>query len=170
LSGADFPVVWPPPGEFELTIDPEASTLSLPTVIRDPLATQLAIGESPPPPHPPVEDLADTATWDVESKGNQTVFRRHLSSAEFQPTRNNLTYTTDQTWTVRVDDDDPGTTAVDATSRLSLSRPGWEVEVDGSISISGAEALRIRIVLKASHNGEEIWSKTWDEAIPRVWV
>ncbi len=170
LSGADFPVVWPPPGEFELTIDPEASTLSLPTVIRDPLATQLAIGESPPPPHPPVEELADTATWDVENSGNKTVFRRHLSSAEFQPTRKNLTYTTDQTWTVRVDDDDPGTTAVEATSRLSLSRPGWEVEVDGSISISGAETLRVKIVLNASHNGEEIWSKTWDEPIPRVWV
>jgi putative CocE/NonD family hydrolase len=170
LSGADFPVIWPPPGEFELTIDPETSTLSLPTVTRDPLATRLNIGESPPPPHPPVEEVADSATWDVESTGNQTVFRRHLSSAEFQPTRNNLTYTTDQTWTVRVDDDDPGTTAVDATSRLSLSRPGWEVEVDGSISISGVESLRVEIVLNASHNGEKIWSKTEDESIPRVWV
>lgn len=169
LSGADFPVVWPPPGRFRLTVDPANSRLTLPTVTRDPLVTGLDIGASPPPPPPPVEDLFDKATWEVE-KGDETVFRRRLSSAEFQPTRNDLTYTTDQTWSVQVANDDPGTTAVEATSRLTLSRPGWDVEVDGSIAISGRESLQVHIELSASHNQKEIWAKTWDETILRVWV
>ncbi|HEY5889845.1 MAG TPA: hypothetical protein VIW94_03975, partial [Acidimicrobiia bacterium] len=99
-----------------------------------------------------------------------TVFRRHRRTAELQPTRGDLVYTTEQTWTVSVEDDDPGSTAVQSTSELSLSRPGWEVEVRGSIAISGRESFVLEIELSAHHDGEEIWTRAWDESIPRVWA
>ncbi len=170
LSGADFPVVWPPSGTFRLTVNPANSRLVLPTVTRERRSTSIQISKAPSPPLPPVENLSDEATWEVEKNEIKTVFRRHLSSAEFQPTRNNLTYTTDQSWTVQVENDDPGATAVEARSHLTLSRPGWEIKVDGSIVIEGRESFVVHIELSASHNNKEIWTKTWDETIPRVWV
>jgi uncharacterized protein len=170
LSGADFPIVWPPPGQFQLTVDAGNSRLTLPTVTRDRTSTEIALPESPAPPQPPVTELSGGASWEVERDGERAVFRRHLSSAEYQPTRNDLTYTTDQTWTVQVGNDDPGTTSAEARSHLTLGRPGWTVAVNGTIAISGRESLQVHIELNAFHNQKEIWSKTWDESIPRVWA
>jgi uncharacterized protein len=170
LSGADFPVVWPPQGRFEIRIDPERSTLILPTVPLDRSRDVLDIPESPPPPPAPVEDLVDEVGWTIEQRDGATVFQRHRSTAERQPTRADLLYATKQSWKVRVADDDPGSTAVESTSDLTLSRPGWKVDVAGSISIGGRESFDVHIELTAAHNDVEIWSGTWDESIPRVWA
>ena len=170
LAGADFPVVWPPRGKFELTVDPGKSTLVLPTVLKRGDGMNIDIQESAPPPAPPVEDLTDEAEWSVDVEDGATVFRRHRRTAELQPTRGDLVYTTEQSWTVSVDDDDPGSTAVQSTSELSLSRPGWKVDVRGSIAISGRESFLVEIELSAHHDGVEIWSRAWSESIPRVWA
>ncbi|HEY5890036.1 MAG TPA: CocE/NonD family hydrolase, partial [Acidimicrobiia bacterium] len=66
LAGADFPVVWPPRGKFELTIDPGHSTLVMPTVPERSDRGILDIPESAPPPASPVEDLTDEAEWSVD--------------------------------------------------------------------------------------------------------
>ncbi|MDH3463621.1 MAG: hypothetical protein OEM32_08365, partial [Acidimicrobiia bacterium] len=170
IAGADFPVVWPPPGRFTLSIDPEQSKLILPIVHDREGSQALEVAQSEPPPDPPVDFIEDESSWSIDSSDGRTRFSRVVTSLQSQPERNHLTYGSDQRWTVTVADDDPGTTAVESTSTLILSRPGWDNLVEARISITGSSVLRLEIDLSATHNGDRIWSKTWEEIIPRRWV
>lgn len=122
------------------------------------------------PPIPPVEFLDDEDTWMVESELGETAFRRHVTSRQFQPDRDSLTYASDQSWKVAVSDVDPASTTVWSKSELTLSRPGWEVKTAGSLQIRGAGAFQVAIELTAMHNGTQIWQKSWHEDIPREWA
>jgi hypothetical protein len=170
IAGADFPVVWPPPGRFTITIDPAESRLLLPSARHDHKKREIYIPASQPPPTAPVEFVEDEATWSLEHHDHQTTFARRIISRQIQPTRGDLNYSSDQTWTVVVDDDDPGTTEVRSSSDLTLSRPGWDVAVAAGISIGGTDALKVIIDLAARYNGAEVWRRNWEEEIPRKWV
>lgn len=170
IAGADFPVVWPPPGQFTLTIDPVKSRLAIPTVNRESGALRIAMDPVPPPPEPPVEFLEDHSDWSISRDDKDTVFSRTVTSRQIQPSRDELTYTSDQNWTVAVSNNDPGTTTVRAVSELSLSRPGWNVKVRGTLEIGGSENLTTRIALSAHHGGVEVFTRAWEESIPRNWT
>ncbi len=170
ISGADFPVVWPPPGRFTLGIIPEKSRLVLPTMPAGRPDHRVELAPFDQPPIPPVEFLDDEDTWMVESELGETAFRRHVTSRQFQPDRDSLTYASDQSWKVAVSDVDPASTTVWSKSELTLSRPGWEVKTAGSLQIRGAGAFQVAIELTAMHNGTQIWQKSWHEDIPREWA
>lgn len=171
ISGADFPVVWPPPGRFTLGIIPEKSRLVLPTVpVGRPDHHRVELAPFDQPPIPPVEFLDDEDTWMVVSELGETAFRRHVTSRQFQPDRDDLTYASDQSWEVAVSDVDPASTTVRSKSELTLSRPGWEVQTTGSLEIRSAGAFQVAIELTAMHNGTQIWQKSWHEEIPREWA
>ncbi|MGB8359831.1 MAG: CocE/NonD family hydrolase C-terminal non-catalytic domain-containing protein, partial [Acidimicrobiia bacterium] len=170
LSGADFPVVWPPPRSFTLIIEPSASRLRLPVApARDPgrRLTLPAAGEQPPAP----SELARSVSgWETIRDGNRTVFRRDRASVEHQPEREGLTYEAEQWWTVSVDDDDPGSTVAATWSQAALRRTGWEVATEGTIRVSGREAFEVTVELAASLDGETVFERAWGETIPREWV
>lgn len=170
ISGADFPVVWPPPGRFTLGIVPEKSRLVLPTVPLGRPDHRIELGHFDQPPTPPVESLDDEDTWMVESELGETAFRRRVTSRQFQPDRDDLTYSSDQSWEVVVRDGDPASTTARSKSELTLSRPGWEVKTAGSLEIRSAGAFQVAIELTAMHNGIRIWQKSWREEIPREWA
>lgn len=170
IAGADFPIVWPPPGPFTLTVDPAESRMILPVIpVRDKMH-DIAIPPSGPPPTAPVDFVEDEADWSVTKLNGHTTFARRVKSRQVQPDRDNLTYGSDQQWTVRVADDDPGTTSVESTSKLTLMRPGWDIGVTAHISIAGAETFHIVIDLAATYNGDRIWEQTCEEYIPRQWA
>jgi predicted acyl esterase len=170
LSGADFPVVWPPGERFRLEVDPGSSSLALPVVPDRPEAALLNIPAAPPVPAPPVAVTRSTSDWSIERTDGMTRYRKVVGHTEHQPTRHDLTYTTDQEWTVGVTDHDPGSTFAQSTSRLTLTRPGWSVEVEGSLEITGREGFRVAIDLSATHDGKEVWRRNWEEEIPRRWA
>lgn len=170
VSGADFPVVWPPPGRFTLKIDPGASLIHLPTIEDDGEDGTVEIPISPPPLDPPVESLDSSSNWSIESNPGRTTFHRTVVNREFQPDRDRLTYGSVQRWAVSVDDDEPGTTTVQSESNLTLSRPGWNVAVSSKIAINGDEKLHVAIQLSTTLDGEPFWERSWDEEIPRVWA
>jgi len=167
LSGADFPLAWPPSTGFALTIDPDRSRLVLPVV---PERGQDRLLDFPPAdqiPESPAETTRWDSAWSVTKENGSSVYRMERGGTEIQPT---LTYDTDQWWTVSVDDDDPGSTIAHTFSRASLRRPGWDVSAEGSIHIEGREAFLVTIELVAHHNGEEIYRRTWAESIQREWA
>ncbi len=170
LAGADFPVVWPPSGNFTLQIEPEASRLILPTVPQSRADHRVEIPRSAQPPLPPVVYLGDVDTWSVEAAEGQTGYRRQVATRQFQPERNELTYASDQEWRVSVADHDPGSTTVESTSDLMLQRPGWEVKTSGSLHISGTDSFEVVIELTATLNDTIIWQQSWAESIPRDWA
>lgn len=169
LSGADFPVVWPPREKFSLTIDPANSTLVIPVVDQDSEKEIISIPEPAPAESAGVQ-LLDEADWSIRRDGGTTIFNRHIASREILAGRGMLTYGSEQTWAVSVADDDPGSTRVKARSVLSLEREGWEVSVVGTLEISGRNAFDILITLEAFTGGSRVWKRRWEESIPRKWV
>lgn len=167
ISGADFPIVWPPGKAFTLTIDPTRSRLVLPVVSERGEDRLLDWEPARHAPDSPVEITRSHSAWSVTKEDGSAVYRMERGGTETQPT---LTYDTDQWWTVSVDEDDPATTTAHTFSRSSLRRPGWDVTTEGSIHIESGESFVIGVELVARHNGEEIYRRTWDESIPREWV
>jgi hypothetical protein len=171
LAGADFPVVWPPGERFALTIDPARSRLILPTVPPRPASSILEWPESEPPPEPNVIDEGEEREWSLSRDGETTTFHRRIGGTEVQPDRDDLVYRSSQEWTVEVEDDDPATTRVWSVNEIHFDRPGWSVATKGTLEMSGtSEAMRLHIDLEAFHDGEMIWQRSWEEAVPREWA
>jgi putative CocE/NonD family hydrolase len=171
LAGADFPVVWPPGERFQLQIDPADSRLILPTVpARDP-DTRLDIPAPPPQPDPPGHTEEHRGHTRLNRDGSGHVYERHRFSTEHQPERDDLTYTSDETWTIGVEDDEPSTTRVRADGEVVMERSGWKVATRGGLELTAdADAFHLVIELTALHDDELVFNRTWKDRIPRVWA
>ena len=171
LAGADFPVVWPPGERFSLEIEPEGSRLLLPTVPARGEETIVDIPPPPPQPDPPGLEAKHRGHSRLIRDGSAQVYERHRFSTENQPERAGLTYSSDETWIISVDDDDPATTRVRADGEVTMERPGWKVTTRGSLELSSvAGAFNLVIGLTALHDDEVVFTKTWEDRIPRVWA
>ena len=167
LSGADFPIVWPPKQRFTLTVDTEQSSLVLPLVGPRPADALLTMSPAPDPAPTPVEATRDESAWEVTQEDGRHVFRFTRGGTEVQP---DLTYDTDQRWTVTVGDDDPASTRAHTVSHAALRRPGWDVSVQGSIEIEGGDDFEVTVELAARLDGTEVFRRSWSERVPRVWA
>jgi len=171
LTGADFPVVWPPGVKVTLTFDPSGSRLHLPTVPPRGGEGLISIPAAPSPPSPPGMKGHDNAVTSVTRSGSLLTYERKRRSREHQPARADLTYTSDETWAISVEDDDPASTRVRSAAEVRMERPGWAVTTMGSLEISSdADDFYLSIGLTALHNGEVVFSRTWDDRIPREWA
>jgi hypothetical protein len=171
LAGADFPVAWPPGDRFSFTIDPARSRLILPTVPPRSASLTLDWPEAESPPQPNVFEESELREWSLTREGETTVFRRQVGGTEVQPDRDHLTYTSRQEWTVEVEDHDPASTRVWSVNEIHLDRPGWSVATKGTLVMSGDSGMmRLHIELEAFNDGEQIFQRTWDEAVPREWA
>lgn len=170
LSGADFPVVWPPRSKFKLTVDPHESTLTLPIVAAPTNDRILDIPPSGPLPSAPITSVRDESAWELTADDGAHTLRRVRASIDHLPERDDLTYESDQWWTVTVDDHDPASLTLMTEARVSLSRPGWSVATQGTIEMSGDPAFDVVVELVAHHDGDEVFRRRWSETIPRVWA
>jgi hypothetical protein len=171
LSGADFPVVWPPGEKVTLTFDPARSRLLLPTVPPRGEAGRIAIPAAPSPPAPPGLEGDDDAGTTVTRSGSLLNYQRTRHSREHQPARGDLTYASDETWAISVEDDDPASTRVRSDAEVRMERPGWAVATKGSLELSSdADNFYLSIGLTALHDGEVVFSRTWTDRIARQWA
>lgn len=164
LAGADFPVVWPPKGKFTLTVDPSRSRLTLPVARSREATLDMPAGVVPPSP---AHQTRDVEEWTVVRSPGENVYRMVTASTEVQP---DLVCTSDQWWTVTVDDHDPTSTHARTFCKASLERPGWAVSTEGTIDISAGDTFDVMVELVARHNGEEVFRRRWEESIPRIWA
>jgi hypothetical protein len=171
LSGADFPVVWPPGGSFTLTFDAARSRLLVPTVPSRPDDRWLDLPEAGSPPATPVESVRSVSERSVDRYEGLTVYRRIVGSTEVQPDRHDLTYSADQEWTVSVADVDPAGMAARAVSAMRLERPGWSVGANGSLDLTtDGEHFHLTIELTATLDDTDVFQRTWRESITRRWA
>ncbi len=171
LSGADFPVAWPPGKKTRLTFDPESSRLVVPTAPPRPVSRNVEVPPSPPPPEPPGSSWDEWSNGSSQRSGGVTTFTRRRRSTEHHPDRAELDYRSDETWAISVDDDDPATTTVRSDGEVTLERPGWSVTTRGGLDLTGdAESFHLTIRLTAEHDGAEVFSRVWEETIPRQWA
>ena len=171
LAGADFPVVWPPPAGFTLDVDPARSRVFLPTIPDRDDAGIIPIPASPPPPSPPGLVDEDRGHTRVLRDGATVTYERHRYSHQEQPERAGLSYTSDETWSISVSENDPTSTRARSDGEVTIQRAGWKVTTRGSLELTGDDAnFRLVVVLSADHDDRLVFTKTWDETIPREWA
>jgi hypothetical protein len=171
IAGADFPVVFPPGRKFTLTVDPSRSSLTLPLVPPRPASSILDIGESLPPPQPPVIAISDDVAWLVKKGDGSTFFEKRVASIEKLPERGRLVVDSAMVWSVSVADDEPNSTRVRFDGQVSYDRPGWLVGTTASLELTtDGEVFDVAIELAALHDGKQIWKRRWRESIPRKWA
>jgi putative CocE/NonD family hydrolase len=171
LAGADFPVVWPPGQRFSVEVDPTTSRLVLPSVPPRGPESSLEVLSPPARPDPPgfVEEHRGHAR--LVRDGSSHVYERRRSSTETQPERDDLTIASDETWSIAVDEDDPATTRVRADGEVTMERPGWKVATRGTFELSAdAGEFHLVIGLTALHDDAVVFTRTWEDRVPRVWA
>jgi predicted acyl esterase len=170
LAGSDFPVVWPPGSRFTLEFDPDRSRLLLP-VVPVGRSAALSVPPAPPPPRPPGIVSEEGADSSVMRDGAKVTYLRRRSSRDHMPERADLTYVSDETWTISVEDDDPASTRVRSDGEVRMERPGWSVATRESLDLSAdAHDFFLTIDVAAFHDGEEVFSRTWEDRVPRQWA
>jgi hypothetical protein len=70
--------------------------------------------------------------------------------------------------THRIRDDDPLSAKCELVQRSVSRRTGWLAQVDCRTELTAdADQFRVRATLSASHDGEQIFSREWDQRVPR---
>lgn len=170
MSGADFPIVWPPGERVALTIDPANSRVILPIVPPGERVATMAPGDTSVIAAP-VETLEKAEEWDLVITDGRARFQRLSVTSELQPERDGLFYDNRQCIEISVTEHDPSTVHASAQVDAALRRPGWDVATAGRVEVTGdATFFRLRVNLTARLNGEDVWSRTWHDMIPREWA
>jgi predicted acyl esterase len=165
LSGADFPIAWPPGLRFQLAVDPSLSWLRIP--ILPPGGELVGLPLAPPAPAAPAVTQRDEVEWGVARREDRTIFRKSISTEDLQEGR--LTYRSDREWEVSVDDYEPASTALSSQVQLSLQRGAWNVGAEGRVTItSDGEWFSLVIGLAATEGGSVVFERIWNERIERI--
>jgi hypothetical protein len=173
LAGTDWPNAWPPPGPVTLTVERSGSAIVLPT-----LDGPSPIAERPVLPAPTREaHLLESSrgaempsvTWriehDVVAKETRAV-TAYGATGEGDERRPKT-----EEWyegTVGVSTEDPGRAWVEAHATNTLHFPEATISGDARWTIrSDAEAYDVELEAALTEEGEPVWSRRWQERIPR---
>jgi len=178
LSTAYWPVAWPAPEPVTLTVHTAGSTLAIP--VRPPDPDDVALAAFPPP---------ERASGDSPVLLRPAPFRRRV---ERDLTSNEWIYTLESDGGElqgaalahleaiglevghrlfrqhRIVENDPRTAHSELRQRTTLRRGSWAVRIESRTRLaSSADSFHFSGLLDAYENDRCIFSRTWDEAIPR---
>lgn len=172
ISSSYWPLAWPPPEPARLRIYLENSTLWLP--VRDPKESDDYLRDLGKPGE--MRELPTTLLvpshreWEVKHNLATNEVRLHV-------TNNDPQYRLDDiNWSIQKDvtemyfykNNNYDTLRGEITSRRGFKRDDWEaVTITRTILTSTRTHFRIRATLDAYEEDTRIFSKTWDESIPR---
>ncbi|MCA0994880.1 CocE/NonD family hydrolase [Alloyangia pacifica] len=177
VGTAYWPIIWPAPEAATLTIDTAQSLLHLP---------QRAGGDGHPGFEPPAHGPACPITMIRPAKLERHVTTDYLTGE--------VTYVTngegglfgegvlrfDEIGTVlshslrrelTIHPDDPTSARYKLHQDYEMGRDGWMTRslLDGEMTCD-AETFFLKATMVVTLNGEEVFAKTWDEAIPRALI
>lgn len=173
LAGTDWPNAWPPPGPVTLTVERSGSAIVLPT-----LDGPSPIAERPVLPAPtreahPLESSRGaempSVTWRIEHDvvAKET---RAVTAYGGVSERDERRPKTEEWYegTVGVSTEDPGRAWVRAHATNTLHFPEATVSGDVRWTIrSDAEAYDVELEAALTEEGKSVWSRRWQERIPR---
>jgi hypothetical protein len=168
VAGSDFPIAWPSPRRVAITIH-DGSVLRLPVVPNERRRVETPVRQGSPAPSP-VTEAAHHQSWRRDSSGTRVTIRRQVHNRETQPERGDLVYSWDQSVTTSVDSAEPAEASARSDVRIGLGRPGWQTEVAADVSLTSDEkSFHLDIDLRAAHDGNDVWTRTWRETLERTW-
>jgi hypothetical protein len=177
LSTSYWPIAWPSPQPAIVTIHPRDARLLLPERPPSPLDDALLAFE-PPEQGPRIETSAL-----LHAKGRRVV-ERDLTTNEISYTVYSEGDAYDGALTriadigldlghsllrrYRIQEWNPLSARAEVEQKTSFRRGDWHVEIETrAVCTSTQDTFRIEAELKAAENGEVVFSRIWDERIPR---
>jgi hypothetical protein len=178
ISTCYWPIVWPAPAPVRLTLHIGSSVLEVP--IRQPSETDARLAPFPAPEEGPTGEetalgqvrfrrvvehhLATGETASIVERGGDAdgrmVFRRIEDIGLEVGHRASRRYA--------IVDDDPLTCRTENRHEIVLRRGDWSVRVETEIILSStADAFHMKAKLRAYEAAIELFSRDWDELIPR---
>ena len=175
ISTTYWPIAWPSPELATLTIALGESALDLPVRPPDPADAALRPFDPPEAAAPdPVQDLPLPGGWPLRRSvrrdllsGEMVVdFPRNTYAAHY-PALNQTHRGTGYARYV-IADGDPLSARCETFSMSSIERPDTTIchESRGSLTCD-ATHFRVRMSLRLTENGQEVFARDWDERIPR---
>jgi uncharacterized protein len=171
VASAHWPVIWPSPGNGELSIHQGAgapSRLELPLMPAEDLVPAPRFGE---PAHLP--DVGSSTTeptrWDSteDDATGDGIVRTHEAEASVLPDGVSTLYV-GETLAMRASSRDPGVGRFENACEYRLERDGRRIVVlaDGSID-AGPAAFDMAAHLRVELDGRPLFERSWREEIPR---
>lgn len=178
VSTCYWPMLWPAPEPFELTIHTGSSKLRLP--VRPPRPEDNDLPEfgppesGPPAEHTPLEWAQGQRLIELDLTTDETVYTTYGDGGDLGGAA--LTWIDDIDLTLgytmrkefRVHDYDPLSAHAEIEQKTVLRRGDWSVRIEcRTVLSSDRENFRMEATLEAFESGERIAQREWDETIPR---
>jgi putative CocE/NonD family hydrolase len=172
VSGAAFPVAWPPPAPVTLTLHHDAdrpSRLRLPTPAGwAPLQEDLGSGTADPGAAEALEGIGGAWRVERDELAGTTALVSELGGGHRFPERDGLAFASDERFRLTAHDDWAHVVAEGSTAYRVTWPGGPAVGADGRLVVrSDAEAYTVEIDLTATEDGAPIFTRRWEERIPR---
>lgn len=177
ISTSYWPVVWPSPKKFRLTVDPNASSLVLPvrpTSIDDDAA--LTPTFRPPEGAPPLTTLQiepDEHDWSISRNladltGKLEVVK-DLGVVRFEDIDLDLTRRAVERYTFA--DGDMNSVRGETIWHMGFEREGWNIQTrTKTVLTSTVDAFHIYAELDAYENDSRVAAKTWNTTVARDFI
>ena len=172
IAGADWPLAWPAPKPYHLTLyhDAEHPTqLSLPVI--PPRAATLPTPVFGPPevPAPPARSEGQPGSFTiVQDMATQTTTLETANASQTELPERDLVLAETNQKILSLQEGDPLSCQAEMIRQFSLERTGWWVQVNSRLHLHCTEdTFIVEVDLKAQHNDEVVFERHWHENIPR---
>ncbi|HLY55556.1 MAG TPA: CocE/NonD family hydrolase, partial [Stellaceae bacterium] len=176
ISTTYWPLIWPSPEPVTLTLFVGGSELDLPVRPPRPEDARLHPFAAPVVPADSGRTVIETAPpqtktfgWDVAT-GTLSIASEHGRGAA---RLNAIGTTLASAWkeTSRIRDDDPLSPSLEHWRMQHFSRDDWDARVETTIRVSvSKDAFKIGGDLKAFEHDKEVFTRSWEESVPRQLV
>jgi hypothetical protein len=175
ISSSYWPIAWPSPEPVRLTIHTGASRLLLPELPRN--AEKVPARPFPEPVIGPAgrfEQLVKPdRTWLIQrnmmDETTTVMVKNDEGTVRIADADVEISTNVEERYTYQYDDYD--SLKGEARCDMVFERPGWRAETFTRTTLTSTKRrFRVRATLDAYLNGSRVYSKSWDETIPRKLV
>jgi len=164
--------VWPSPKPVTLSLSTGSSRLHLPVrAPKDSDASLLAFGEAEcakPGPNRIVKPAGRGRKITTDTSTGETVIESIKNRGEQYLEEIDLTITADNTDRFYLTEGNPLSARHESDYDITMVRDGWSIRTEARTVMSCTlDDFIIKASLKAFENGDEVFSRDWNETIPR---
>jgi len=172
VSTTYWPMVWPSPAPVALTLVAGASHLDLPVRPADPDDARLPAFPLPEAAALPVMTVlkpeAGARTLERDMATGEWVLRLLEDGGETHIAAIDVVMGDRMEVEYRIKDGDPLSARATFNWRSIYRRQGWDVEVRSSMTLSATpETFLVATDLAAFEDGNRVYSRSWDDRVPR---
>ncbi len=178
ISTSYWPMMWPAPEPFELTVYTAVSQLTLPVRPERPEDDELPPFEPPErgprPEHTPLEWAHSQRLVELDLTSDETVYTTFGDGGDFGGAAMARIEDIDLTigYTIRrefrINEHDPHSARAKIEQKTLLKRGEWSVRIECQTELSAdADNFYLKATLTAYQAGTQVASRFWDERVPR---